>query len=429
MNFFFTILIFTCFFTPFTQAQLYTSYFTGDTTDVSPQPESGVCLMGGATENDNAMRWFLKKAKGGDVVVIRVTGSDGYNDYMFSELGITVNSVESILIPSVAAANSPYVRRQLLNAEAIWIAGGDQGSYTSFWKNTAVDSALNNLINIKKGVVGGTSAGMAIMGQAYFNALNGTVTSAVALSSPYHPKVSIGYNDFLFNPKMDGVITDTHFDSPDRSGRMVTFLARCVTDYGKAFMGIACDEYCAVCIGDDLKAYVYGKYPQNDDNVYFIQPDTCTAPYGPETCVAGTPLTWNRNNAALRVYRLKAENTGSKYFDLNTKNTGEGGEWLNWHVNNGVLQQTTSATAPCITIGITNDAAPEPSFAVYPNPATDLLMVESFSDGFLQITDTKDSVVLRQIMVKGVNQITIKALLPGMYFVSDGHEVVRFSKK
>ena len=424
----FTILIFTNIFSITAKAQSYTSYFTGDTTDVAPVPESGVCLMGGATENDNAMRWFLQKAKDGDVVVIRVTGSDGYNDYMYSELGVTVNSVESILIPSVTAANSPYVRKQLLNAEAIWIAGGDQGNYVNFWKNTAVDSALNNLINVKKGVVGGTSAGMAIMGQAYFAALNGTVTSSVALNNPYNPKVSIGYNDFLFNPKLDGVITDTHFDSPDRSGRMVTFLARCVTDYGKGFMGIACDEYCAVCIGDDLRAYVYGKYPSNDDNVYFIQPDTCSTDYGPETCVAGAPLTWNRNNAALRVYRIKADNTGSKYFDLNTKKTGSGGEWFNWYAINGSSFQASGATPPCFTNGV-SDALPVPPFSVYPNPARDLLTIESATAGVLQIIDTKDSLLLRQNIVKGVNQINIQVLIPGVYFISDGHRVVRFSKQ
>ena len=44
--------------------------------------------MGGATENDNAMRWFLNLADGGDVVVLRTSGSDGYNDYMFNQLGV-----------------------------------------------------------------------------------------------------------------------------------------------------------------------------------------------------------------------------------------------------------------------------------------------------------------------------------------------------
>ena len=42
--------------------------------------------MGGASEDDNAMKWFLERANGGDVLVLRATGADGYNDYLFSSL-------------------------------------------------------------------------------------------------------------------------------------------------------------------------------------------------------------------------------------------------------------------------------------------------------------------------------------------------------
>ena len=50
-------------------SQGYTSYFTGNTTNITTNPEFGVCMMGGAPENDNAMTWLLQKANGGDVVV------------------------------------------------------------------------------------------------------------------------------------------------------------------------------------------------------------------------------------------------------------------------------------------------------------------------------------------------------------------------
>ena len=74
----------------------YTSWITGDEGNSMAQPSPGVVLMGGASEHDEAMKWFLEQANGGDVVVIRASGSDGYNDYMFSDLGVTVNSVETI---------------------------------------------------------------------------------------------------------------------------------------------------------------------------------------------------------------------------------------------------------------------------------------------------------------------------------------------
>jgi cyanophycinase-like exopeptidase len=114
-------------------AQGYTSFFTGNTTNISTTTQSGICLMGGATENDNAMRWLLQKANGGDVVVIRSSGSNGYNNYFFSELGVPLNSVETLVITSVAGAINPYVLNKVANAELIWIAGGNQWNYISFF--------------------------------------------------------------------------------------------------------------------------------------------------------------------------------------------------------------------------------------------------------------------------------------------------------
>jgi Cyanophycinase and related exopeptidases len=230
--------------------------------------------MGGATEDDRAMRRFLQYANGGDVVVIRASGSDGYNNYMYSQLGVTVNSVHTILINSVAIANDSSVVQTVRNAEALWIAGGNQWNYISFWKNTALHQALNYLINTKKIPIGGTSAGMAIMGEYYYSAQNNSVTSASALANPYNADVTIGYSDFLNNQLLKNTITDTHFDNPDRSGRLMTFIARIWKDQNKQIHGIACDEYTSVFIDTNQKATVYGGFPQYpNDFAYFVRID------------------------------------------------------------------------------------------------------------------------------------------------------------
>ena len=41
--------------------QSFTSYYTGNPSDTVTNPEGGICLMGGATEHDEAMKWFLKQ--------------------------------------------------------------------------------------------------------------------------------------------------------------------------------------------------------------------------------------------------------------------------------------------------------------------------------------------------------------------------------
>ena len=57
----------------------YKSFFTGNKNDKIGSPKGGICLMGGSRENDNAMRWFLNQADGGDILVLRASGSNGYN--------------------------------------------------------------------------------------------------------------------------------------------------------------------------------------------------------------------------------------------------------------------------------------------------------------------------------------------------------------
>ncbi|MBP7463875.1 MAG: cyanophycinase, partial [Bacteroidales bacterium] len=224
-------------------AQSYTSYFTGSSTNVTTQPDGGICLMGGATENDEAMKWFLQRANGGDILVLRASGSDGYNDYLYAELGVTVNSVETIVFNTADAVNDFYVQTRIQNAEAIWFAGGDQWNYVNYWKNSPVETLVNNSIQQRNIVIGGTSAGMAILGSHYFSAQNGTVTSATALANPFHNLVSIGGNDFLNAGVLGNTITDTHYDNPDRRGRHVVFMARMATDFAIEPRGIACDEY------------------------------------------------------------------------------------------------------------------------------------------------------------------------------------------
>ena len=88
----------------------YNSFFTGNKDDKIGLPKGGICLMGGSRENDNAMRWFLNQADGGDILVLRASGSNGYNDYMYSDLGVDINSVESIIVNNRYASIDPYIR-------------------------------------------------------------------------------------------------------------------------------------------------------------------------------------------------------------------------------------------------------------------------------------------------------------------------------
>lgn len=356
--------------------QNYSSYFTGNTTDIVTNPLGGVCLMGGATEDDNAMIWFLEKANEGDVLVLRTSGSDGYNDYMYSSLGVTVNSVETIVCNNAFASNDPYLHEKIQNAEAIWFAGGDQWNYVSYWRNTAVDSLINIAIEERNIVIGGTSAGMAIQGSYYFSAENGTVTSAQALANPYNNNITVDSTSFLVNEHMNQVITDTHFDNPDRKGRLMTFLARINTNYGVLGKAIACDEYTSVCIDTNGIAHVYGGYPTYDDNAYFIQSNCELTSPSPENCSNGAPLDWNHGGTAIKAYRVKGIADGTNTFDLNNWQDGTGGDWLDWSVSNGTFNEQSGAGLTCSVLN-NHELISSIEIEIAPNPTSDYIVISS----------------------------------------------------
>lgn len=357
----------------FLPAQSYTSYRTGAPNDLVSAPLGGVTLMGGATENDNAMTWFLNRANGGDVLVLRYSGSDGYNNYFFSQLGVTLNSVETIVFNSDSAAYDPYVLQRINEAEAIWFAGGDQWDYVRGWRGSPVASTIN--AKVQTGMaVGGTSAGMAILGSTYFSAENGTITSATALANPYATNASVDTNAFLALPYLESVITDTHYDNPAREGRHLAFLARAFTDGDAQVRGIACDEFTGVCIAPDGKAYVYGEAPTYNDFAYFLVPNCELADPAPELCSTGQALTWNHNGAAVKVLVINGDSSGSQFLDLNDWQTAHGGTWENWSVDNGNWNRVPASAPVCVP---TATAVPVPSgFALFPNPAQTSVLLQ-----------------------------------------------------
>ncbi|MFK7832734.1 MAG: T9SS type A sorting domain-containing protein [Winogradskyella sp.] len=395
-------------------AQNYTEYQTGSTTDVTTNHQSGVCLMGGASEQEDAMIWFLNKADGGDVVVLRASGSDGYNDYFFSDLEVSINSVTTFVFNNEAGAIDPYVLDKVANAEAIWFAGGDQYDYVSYFKDNAMEDALNTFVNVKQGVIGGTSAGLAILGGSYFSAQNGTVTNAEALNNPYSPKVALGYNDFLNIPYLNNVITDSHYDDPDRRARHSVFLARIATDNTTLSFGIACNEYTAVCVEPDGKAYVYGEYPVYDEFAYFLKAN-CTTDFDPENCSAGNPLTWNRGGEAIKVYKVPGTESGVNFFDLSDWETGSGGEWKNWSIDDGDFTAVSGINPECASLSILEVQLAQ--ISIHPNPFVDTITIESEKEiESIQLTDILGKTI--PVKLKSDSTADLSSLTSGVYFLS-----------
>jgi cyanophycinase len=179
--------------------------------------QSATLLIGGAEGNqsgeDAATRWFLERARGGKYLVLRVGGVGTQAKWICQNYKDWVFSAAELSIDSRAAADNPEVVDYIREADALFIAGGDQNQYQEFWEGTATEAAINDLINEKQIPVAGTSAGMAILGDYYYAPDHQGVLSSEILNDPFHYNTeTIHRTDFIRVPYLQRVITDTHLD-------------------------------------------------------------------------------------------------------------------------------------------------------------------------------------------------------------------------
>ena len=234
----------------------YEYHLTGNPADAVPaRTEGALLLMGGGGDVDEAFRWFIARAGGGDIVILRASGSIAYHDYIFKTLG-GVDSVETLVFHDRRAASDPRVLEILARADGIFLAGGDQSRYVNFWKDTPVAAALNAHVRAGK-PLGGTSAGLAVLGEFAYAALEpGDLTSAIALANPYDFRVTLT-RGFLALDLLQGVLTDSHFMPRQRLGRSLAFLARLLAEHNPPrLLGLGVDEKTALCIEPDGTARV-----------------------------------------------------------------------------------------------------------------------------------------------------------------------------
>jgi cyanophycinase len=301
----------------------------GNRQDVQTRTEAGVAMMGGGKDLDEAFRWLCAKGNGGDFLIVRARGSADYNPYV---AGLCeVNSVATLIIRSRKAAQDARVAKIIGQAEVIFIAGGDQSRYVNFWKGTPVEDAINSHLAAGK-PIGGTSAGLAVLGQFAYGCLEDKpddpdLSSREVLADPYNKRVTV-VKDFLRTPGLENILTDSHFATRDRMGRSLGFLARIVADgWSKTPREIAIDERSAVLV----EANGRGKVVGGGLGAYFLQVTDA-----PEACKPGQPLTL-RNVAA---YRAPA----GASFDVRDW-SGDGGEAYSITVDAGQIRSSRAGNA------------------------------------------------------------------------------------
>ena len=242
------------------------------------------------------------------------------------------DSVETIVFDKGAATADPFVIETIRNAEAVWIAGGDQSNYIRYWKDTPVEDAIN-FVAAKPAPVGGTSAGMAVLGEYVYSAEGKeSLTSASPSRNPYAPDLTLA-RDFLVaaavrehpdRPAPAGARPDRSHRRPALAaaeGRLVVAAAR--------HRGRSRDRRCTSTRWTALPRF------SRPPTIRRLTSISCTSARAAAACERVQPLT----PAPIAVYRL---GPGGR-FDL-ARWQGSGGIDYELSVRDGVLQSSRERT-------------------------------------------------------------------------------------
>lgn len=266
----------------------YAYYRVGDTAATRPgRAEPALMLMGGGAAVDAAFRWFAARAGHGHLVILRASGADELQEDLYRRIG-GFASVQTLVFHERAPAGDPAVLDIVRHADGIFIAGGDQANYVRFWKGTPLNVLLDRHVRDGK-PIGGTSAGLAILGGYAYGALDGgSIVSAEALGDPLGAGVTL-VGGFLHMPRLGRVITDTHFAARGRLGRLIAFVARLRHEGRAHAVGLGVDEATVLAVEADGRGRLF---TNGHGFAWLVQPEGM-----PSRLVAGRPLEY----AGIRV--------------------------------------------------------------------------------------------------------------------------------
>lgn len=168
-------------------------------------------IAGGGPLSHNVRQQFIELA-GGQAARIVVIPAVSFDESMISQyregwLQFGVNSVDVLCADSRAQADDPEFSQILDQATGVWLGGGTQSWLADCYGRTRVESRLKELL-ARNGVIGGTSAGAAIM------------SSIMIAGGREKPTMGRGFD------LIPGAIIDQHFVKRNRIRRLQYALER-----------------------------------------------------------------------------------------------------------------------------------------------------------------------------------------------------------
>ena len=228
-----------------------------------PQKTTGdLVLVGGGKMPPGIFHWIVSRKPKGKILLV---SNDGTMSRKWDDLYLTGEIVEVVFPEGLTI-------HKLNGVGAVFIDGGNQHEHLR-----RLNPAVIQYAHEKGILLLGTSAGAMILGEFYFPAEFGTLTSAEAMENPNKAIVA---SDFLKIKVLKNTIIDSHYSERERQGRLQVFIDK-ASQHG-LYKGIGIDESTALCIKDDLHSEVIGlggvhfviKTTQGNNCISLYQDDT-----------------------------------------------------------------------------------------------------------------------------------------------------------
>ena len=222
--------------------------------------EGTLVVCGGGDVPPAARRKFMELAGGQESKLVIIPGGEedesSFSSYFDVWKDFEPLSFHMLNATSREQANDSDFTSILDDATGVWLGGGQQNWLINRYAHTLVENKLHALLK-RKGVIGGTSAGAAVMSAVM-----------VAGGGRKNPQVGKGFGF------MPGVVVDQHFLKRNRFQRL-----RSVLDAHTGLIGLGIDEQTAMVysiaserleiLGD---SYVVACVPRNNKlEIEFLQ--------------------------------------------------------------------------------------------------------------------------------------------------------------
>jgi cyanophycinase len=191
----------------------------------SLETKGALVICGGGPTPDAVCDEFIRLAGGKKARIVLIPSAYSYSSMAYIQQrfkGWREYSVASFIIldaHSRAEANATRFVGTLEKATGVWIPGGSQGRLAEIYGGTKSETAIRGVVE-RGGVVGGTSAGAAVMSQVMIRYGN---SSAVVTSRGFG--------------LLSGAVVDQHFSQRGRHARLLDVL-----EDNPGLLGLGVDE-------------------------------------------------------------------------------------------------------------------------------------------------------------------------------------------